>query len=91
LHQCPRDFTRFKKVITEAHLQKLNEDGFTIIDNFLGEGWAHAILAEMKWLHKYKYMVYRLQDYNNKTQPETKSNKIFRKWNIIHCFKTLYI
>lgn len=47
---------RFREQITPARCDRLRQDGFVIIDNFLGPGWALALLQEMRWLHKHGWV-----------------------------------
>ena len=45
-----RDSSRFATAITSAHAEHLQTHGFAVVDEFLGLGWASAILTEMQWL-----------------------------------------
>lgn len=46
-----RCLTRFRDQLTPTRLRDLKRDGRVVIDNFLGRGWALALLQEMRWLH----------------------------------------
>lgn len=47
-----RCLCRFQEQLTPTRCSNLRRDGFVVIDNFLGRGWALALLQEMRWLHK---------------------------------------
>uniref|UniRef100_A0A7S1J8X9 Fe2OG dioxygenase domain-containing protein n=1 Tax=Eutreptiella gymnastica TaxID=73025 RepID=A0A7S1J8X9_9EUGL len=51
-----RNFQRFETSITEEHIDGLDRNGFAVVDNFLGTGWATAILTEMQWLYASRLM-----------------------------------
>ncbi|ETV92419.1 hypothetical protein H310_13301 [Aphanomyces invadans] len=51
-HPFVRDSTRFYEQITATHCADLMDQGFTIIDNFLGNEWSHALLTELQFLVK---------------------------------------
>lgn len=46
-----RCLTRFRDQLTPTRLRDLKRDGRVVIDNFLGRGWALALLQEIRWLH----------------------------------------
>ncbi|CAB1120253.1 unnamed protein product [Ectocarpus sp. CCAP 1310/34] len=46
-----RCLTRFRDQLIPTRLRDLQRDGRVVIDNFLGRGWALALLQEMRWLH----------------------------------------
>ncbi|OQR82869.1 hypothetical protein ACHHYP_15381 [Achlya hypogyna] len=45
-----RDPATFYDKITSSVCDELLENGYVVVDNFLGRGWAEALLAEVKWL-----------------------------------------
>lgn len=47
-----RCLTRFRDQLTQTRCNDLRRDGHVVIDNFLGRGWALALLQEMRWLNK---------------------------------------
>lgn len=47
-----RSFLRFREQLNSMRCNDLRREGFVVIDNFLGEGWARALLQEMRWLNK---------------------------------------
>lgn len=47
-----RCLDRFSDQLTPKRVGELQRDGHVVIDNFLGDGWALALLQEMKWLEK---------------------------------------
>lgn len=48
-----RCLTRFRDELTPTRSNDLRRDGYVVIDNFLGRGWALALLQEMRWLNKH--------------------------------------
>jgi hypothetical protein len=51
-----RDFDRFRQKIGEEECASLQKNGFVVIDKFLGDGWARALLQELQWLERNKLM-----------------------------------
>lgn len=51
-HSFDRRVGRFREQMTAERCSDLRRDGFVVIDNFLGKGWALALLQEMRWLNK---------------------------------------
>lgn len=51
-----RDYSRFQSNITSEHAEQLLTRGYTVIDNCFGEGWASALLQEIKWLYRNDFM-----------------------------------
>lgn len=52
-----RSLARFREQLTPTRCGNLKRDGFIVIDDFLGRGWALALLQEMRWLHKHGWVV----------------------------------
>lgn len=52
LEPFDRCLARFQEQLTPTRCGDLRRDGFVVIDDFLGRGWALALLQEMRWLHK---------------------------------------
>ncbi|TYZ57589.1 hypothetical protein PybrP1_013210 [[Pythium] brassicae (nom. inval.)] len=46
-----RDYARLREKITAATCTALQEQGYVVLDDCFGHGWAGALLDEMKWLH----------------------------------------
>lgn len=46
-----RDYGRLREKITAATCTTLQEQGYVVVDECFGRGWAGALLDEMKWLH----------------------------------------
>ncbi|RHY63217.1 hypothetical protein DYB30_003741 [Aphanomyces astaci] len=77
-----RDSSRFYDQITASHSADLMDHGFTVIDNFLGGGWAHALLAELQFLVKKNLLV------PNKTQfPSTTTPGAVAQYEKPHIFE----
>lgn len=53
LEPFERCLSRFRDQLTSARCANLRKNGYVVIDNFLGRGWALALLQEMKWLHRH--------------------------------------
>lgn len=47
-----RDDARLRSKITAKACAQLQEQGYVVIDDCFGRGWATALLDEMKWLHE---------------------------------------
>lgn len=47
-----RCLTRFRDQLTPTRCDDLRRDSYVVIDNFLGRGWALALLQEMRWLNE---------------------------------------
>lgn len=47
-----RRIARFHEQLTPSRCDALRRDGFVVIDDFLGRGWALALLQEMSWLNR---------------------------------------
>lgn len=45
------DYARLRAKITRSTCATLQEDGYIVLDDCFGHGWANALLDEMKWLH----------------------------------------
>jgi hypothetical protein len=45
---------RLERVVEEEHLESLQQNGFAIIDDFLGSEWSGKLLGEIKHLHENK-------------------------------------
>jgi hypothetical protein len=48
--EIPHDLTRFDKVLDAWQVQSFNEQGYVIVDDFLGEEWVNSLLEECKQL-----------------------------------------
>lgn len=48
-----RCFARFREQLNPARCADLRKHDFVVIDDFLGRGWALALLQEMRWLHEH--------------------------------------
>ncbi|KAF0697871.1 Aste57867_11454 [Aphanomyces stellatus] len=59
----------FADRITAASCDELMDQGYTVIDNFLGSGWAHALLAEIKYLWQEQLMVPNKTQFPSTTKP----------------------
>lgn len=46
-----RDYARLRTKITRETCATLQEQGYVVLDECFGHGWATALLDEMKWLH----------------------------------------
>ncbi|KAJ0406315.1 hypothetical protein ATCC90586_007353 [Pythium insidiosum] len=46
-----RDPARLQQKITAQVCAELRENGYVVVDDCFGHGWANALLDEMKWLH----------------------------------------
>ncbi|CAM9199670.1 unnamed protein product [Sphacelaria rigidula] len=51
-----RCLSRFREHLNSARCSDLRKDGFVVIDGMLGQGWALALLQEMRWLHNHGLM-----------------------------------
>ena len=47
-----RCLSRFREKLTPELCKELRSEGHVVINDFLGRGWAMALLQEMQWLHK---------------------------------------
>lgn len=47
-----RCLSRFQEQLTPERCGELRREGHVVINDFLGRGWAMALLQEMQWLHK---------------------------------------
>lgn len=54
-----RCLSRFREHLNSARCSDLRKDGFVVIDGMLGQGWALALLQEMRWLHNHGYVLMR--------------------------------
>jgi hypothetical protein len=62
-----RNFDRFREKIGEEQCSSLQREGFVVIDNFLGDGWARALLQELQWLERNKLMKPNATRFSGKT------------------------
>ncbi|DAZ96976.1 TPA: hypothetical protein N0F65_012108 [Lagenidium giganteum] len=46
-----RDHARLASKITKSVCDELQEQGYVVVDDCFGHGWARAFLDEMQWLH----------------------------------------
>lgn len=48
-----RCLSRFHEKLNHVSCSDLRRDGFLVIDNILGAGWALALLQELRWIHNH--------------------------------------
>jgi hypothetical protein len=51
-----RDFGRFREQLTEDRCERLEREGYVVIDGFLGSGWSSAVRQEIRWLQNHGLM-----------------------------------
>ncbi|TMW61301.1 hypothetical protein Poli38472_013764 [Pythium oligandrum] len=50
-----RDYERLRTKITADKCAELKENGYVVIDDCFGRGWASALLQEMQWLNQNEF------------------------------------